>query len=121
MAGKHRRHRLLAIGIDWTTDIAAARARVGSRVALQGNLDPLALLATPDVVRTQAAAVLAGAGPAPGHIFNLGHGIVPSTPPDNVAALVEYVHAASRAHQSRPPAPAGEMATTRAGLESPRF
>ncbi|MGH8712397.1 MAG: uroporphyrinogen decarboxylase [Casimicrobiaceae bacterium] len=107
-----------AIGVDWTTDMAAARARVGSRVALQGNLDPLALLATPDVVRAQAAAVLAAAGPAPGHIFNLGHGIAPSTPPDNVAALVEYVHEASRGRRSPPLAPAGKMAESHAGLGS---
>jgi uroporphyrinogen decarboxylase len=78
------------------------RARVGARVALQGNLDPLALLATPDVVRAQAAAVLDAAGTSPGFIFNLGHGIVPATPPDNVAALVEFVHEASRSRLSRP-------------------
>ncbi|MGH8799884.1 MAG: uroporphyrinogen decarboxylase [Casimicrobiaceae bacterium] len=108
-----------AIGIDWTTDIAAARARVGSRVALQGNLDPLVLLATPDAVRAEAAAILSAAGPAPGYIFNLGHGIVPSTPPDNVAALVEYVHQASRRPLSRRPDPGEEMAASRAGLGSP--
>jgi uroporphyrinogen decarboxylase len=91
-----------AIGVDWTTDIAAARERVGARVALQGNLDPLALLATPEVVCAQAEAVLEAAGTSPGFIFNLGHGIVPQTPPDNVAALVEFVHEASRSRLSRP-------------------
>ena len=106
-----------AIGVDWTTDIAAARARVGARVALQGNLDPLALLATPDVVRAQAAAVLDAAGTSPGFIFNLGHGIVPATPPDNVAALVEFVHEASRSRLSRP-ASAVETAASRAGAGS---
>jgi uroporphyrinogen decarboxylase len=106
-----------AIGVDWTTDIAAARARVGARVALQGNLDPLALLATPDVVRAQAAAVLDAAGTLPGFIFNLGHGIVPSTPPDNVAALVEFVHEASRSRVSHP-ASAVETAVSRAGAGS---
>src|SRR4029078_4950395 len=60
-----------ALGIDWMTDLAAARARVGARVALQGNLDPLALLASPDVVRTQAAAVLDAAGDSPGVLFYL--------------------------------------------------
>ena len=84
------------VGLDWTVDIADARQRVGSRVALQGNLDPLVLLTTADVVRREAAAIVRAAGPAPGHIFNLGHGIVPATPPENVAALVEAVHSESR-------------------------
>ncbi len=106
-----------AVGVDWTTDMAAARARVGARVALQGNLDPLALLATPEVVCAQAAAVLDAAGTSPGFIFNLGHGIVPSTPPDNVAALVEFVHEASRSRLSRP-ASAVETAVSRAGAGS---
>jgi len=85
------------VGLDWTVDLADARRRVGTRVALQGNLDPLVLLTDPDVVRREAAAIVRAAGPAPGHIFNLGHGIVPGTPPDNVAALVEAVHRESRA------------------------
>jgi uroporphyrinogen decarboxylase len=84
------------VGLDWTVDIAEARRRVGSRVALQGNLDPLVLLTSADVVRREAAAIVRAAGPAPGHIFNLGHGIVPATPPENVAALVEAVHSESR-------------------------
>jgi uroporphyrinogen decarboxylase len=106
-----------AIGIDWTTDIAAARNRVGARVALQGNLDPLALLATPEVVRAQAASILDAAGPSPGFIFNLGHGIVPSTPPDNVAALVDFVHDASRSRFLRA-ATTGKSAETRTGTGS---
>jgi uroporphyrinogen decarboxylase len=84
------------IGLDWTVDLADARRRVGGKVALQGNLDPLVLLTDPETVARAAAAVVAAAGPAPGHVFNLGHGIVPSTPPENVAALVESVHRASR-------------------------
>ena len=84
------------VGLDWTVDIAQARERVGSRVALQGNLDPLVLLTSADVVRREAAAIVRAAGAAPGHIFNLGHGIVPATPPENVAALVEAVHSESR-------------------------
>ncbi|MEO8565489.1 MAG: uroporphyrinogen decarboxylase [Betaproteobacteria bacterium] len=108
-----------AIGIDWTTDVGAARARVGARVALQGNLDPLALLAAPDVVAREAAAVLDAAGDLPGFIFNLGHGIVPATPPDNVAALVEFVHEASRSRLSRA-ANAAKGAASRAGAGSPR-
>jgi uroporphyrinogen decarboxylase len=84
------------VGLDWTVDLAAARRAVGDRVALQGNLDPLVLTTDPETVAREAEAVVAAAGPAPGHIFNLGHGIVPKTPPDNVAALVETVHRASR-------------------------
>jgi len=90
-----------AVGIDWTTNIGAARQRVGARVSVQGNLDPAALLATPAAVEAQARAILDAAGPAPGHVFNLGHGILPTTPPDNVAALVACVHAESRAHRAR--------------------
>ena len=89
------------VGLDWTVDLAEARARVGTRVALQGNLDPLVLLTTPEVVRREVAAVVRAAGPAPGHIFNLGHGIVPATPPENVGALVEAVHRESRAIRAR--------------------
>ena len=84
------------VGLDWAMDLDAARRGVGSRVALQGNLDPAALLTDPDSVGRAARAVLAAAGPAPGHVFNLGHGILPTTPPENVAALVEAVHAATR-------------------------
>jgi uroporphyrinogen decarboxylase len=84
------------VGLDWTVEIAAARAAVGARVALQGNLDPLVLLADPATVAREASAIVRAAGPQPGHIFNLGHGIVPGTPPDNVAALVEAVHTTSR-------------------------
>ena len=72
-------------------------AASGDRVALQGNLDPLVLLADADAVAREATAVVRAAGAAPGHIFNLGHGIVPATPPDNVAVLVETVHRESRA------------------------
>lgn len=86
-----------AVGIDWTTDIGDARQRVGARVAVQGNLDPVALLATPAAIEAETQAILDAAGPQPGHVFNLGHGILPSTPPENVAALVACVHARSRA------------------------
>ena len=84
------------VGLDWTVDIAKARAAVGHRVALQGNLDPLVLLTDPVTVAREASAIVRAAGPGPGHIFNLGHGIVPATPVENVAALVEAVHATSR-------------------------
>ncbi len=86
-----------AVGLDWTVDIARARARVGARVALQGNLDPLVLLTDADTVCREVAGVVRAAGPAPGHVFNLGHGILPATPPDHVEVLVEAVHRESRA------------------------
>jgi uroporphyrinogen decarboxylase len=85
-----------AVGLDWTTSLGAARRRVGDRVALQGNLDPLVLLTDPATVSRESERVLTDFGAGTGHVFNLGHGIVPQTPPDNVAALVETVHAASR-------------------------
>jgi len=80
-----------AVGVDWTVDLGAARARVGGKVALQGNLDPAVLLADPEAVRRETARVLASFGRGPGHVFNLGHGISQFTPPDNVAALVAAV------------------------------
>jgi uroporphyrinogen decarboxylase len=85
-----------AVGIDWTTDIGDAMTRVGARVALQGNLDPLVLLATPAAVEHEARSIIAAVGDRPGHVFNLGHGILQTTPPENVAALVACVHAESR-------------------------
>ncbi|MDQ6619631.1 MAG: uroporphyrinogen decarboxylase [Pseudomonadota bacterium] len=86
-----------ALGLDWTCDIAEARRRVGHRVALQGNLDPLILTTDADTVAREVRRVVRAAGAAPGHIFNLGHGIVPATPTEHVAVLVDTVHTASRA------------------------
>jgi uroporphyrinogen decarboxylase len=91
-----------AVGLDWTVDMAAARLGVGGSVALQGNLDPVVLLTDPATVAREAAKILHAAGPAPGHIFNLGHGIMQGTPPENVAALVEAVHRISRETRARP-------------------
>jgi len=85
-----------AVGLDWTVDIGEARARVGKRVALQGNLDPSILLTTPEIVRREAGKVLASYGAGSGHVFNLGHGVSRVTPPENVAALVDAVHEQSR-------------------------
>lgn len=81
-----------AIGLDWMTDPRLAREQVGERVALQGNLDPAALYARPAIIREQVAATLDAFGPAPGHVFNLGHGITPAVDPEHVAALVDAVH-----------------------------
>lgn len=86
-----------AVGLDWTVDAAAARARVGSRVALQGNLDPSSLFAPPERVREQARRVIDAFGPGPGHVFNLGHGISQHTPVESVAALVDEVRTYSAA------------------------
>jgi len=80
------------IGVDWRTDLAAARRRLGGSVAVQGNLDPAALLASWETLAERARAVLRAAGRGPGFIFNLGHGVLPGTDPDNVRRLVELVH-----------------------------
>lgn len=87
-----------AVGVDWTVDLAAARERVGRRVALQGNLDPAVLLAGTPAIRAGVAAVLAAYGTGGGHVFNLGHGVTQFTPPESVAALVEAVHEMSPAY-----------------------
>ena len=85
-----------AVGLDWTSDIGAARKRVGNKVALQGNLDPVALFAQPEKIAQEARAILDAFGPGSGHVFNLGHGISQFTPPEHVAALVTAVHEHSR-------------------------
>ena len=85
-----------ALGVDWTLDLSSARALVGDKIALQGNLDPAALQATPEAIRREVARVLASHGPGPGHVFNLGHGITPDVKPEHVAALVDAVHELSR-------------------------
>ena len=83
-----------AVGVDWTVNLARARSRIADRVALQGNLDPMALFGGDTAVRTEARRVLDDFGQVGkgGHVFNLGHGISQFTPPDAVAALVEEVH-----------------------------
>ncbi len=88
-----------ALGVDWTCPLQKARAEVGGRVALQGNLDPMALYAPPDRLREEVKAVLSDFGPGVGHVFNLGHGVLPDVDPERVALCVETVHAAS----ARPP------------------
>jgi len=84
-----------ALGLDWTIALGDARARVGNRVALQGNLDPAVLHASPDVIRGEVEKALKSFGPHPGHVFNLGHGITPEVNPDNLGVLIEAVHALS--------------------------
>jgi uroporphyrinogen decarboxylase len=80
------------IGLDWRVDLDEAWARVGHDVAVQGNLDPAALLAPPDEIRRRVRAILARAGGRPGHVFNLGHGVLPETPVDHAVAMVDAVH-----------------------------
>ena len=84
-----------AVGLDWTVDPREARTRVGKKVALQGNLNPAVLTTNDANVREQTRCVLDAFGTAPGHIFNLGHGISPQARPDAVAALVDEVRAYS--------------------------
>ena len=85
------------IGVDWTIDIGEARGRVGRRVALQGNLDPAVLFASPEQIAAEAGKVLTSYGAdGCGHVFNLGHGISQFTPPENVKVLIDAVHQQSR-------------------------
>ncbi|MES2824033.1 MAG: uroporphyrinogen decarboxylase [Pseudomonadota bacterium] len=89
-----------ALGLDWTTDIGQARARVGKQVALQGNMDPTILYAKPERIRTEVAAILASYGKGSGHIFNLGHGITPEVDPAHAGAFINAVHDLSSGYHS---------------------
>ncbi|MET0106441.1 MAG: uroporphyrinogen decarboxylase [Sedimenticola sp.] len=80
------------LGVDWTTDLAEARARVEGRVALQGNIDPCILYASPERIRNEVGRVLESYGKGTGHVFNLGHGIHPNVNPEHAGALVDAVH-----------------------------
>lgn len=86
------------IGLDWTIDIKEARARVGERVALQGNMDPSILYASPERIREEVASILSGYGEGTGHVFNLGHGIHLDVPPENAKVFVDAVHELSKAY-----------------------
>ncbi|OGA16714.1 MAG: uroporphyrinogen decarboxylase [Betaproteobacteria bacterium RIFCSPLOWO2_02_FULL_63_19] len=86
------------VGLDWTTNLADARRRVGDQVSLQGNLDPMVLFSTPQIIREETGKVLASFGDGPGHVFNLGHGISQFSPPEHVAVLIDAVHELSRAY-----------------------
>ena len=85
-----------ALGCDWTTSLREARRQVQDQVALQGNLDPAILYASPERIRSGVADVLEDFGPGPGHVFNLGHGVTPGVDPDHVKVLVDAVHEFSR-------------------------
>jgi uroporphyrinogen decarboxylase len=80
------------VGLDWTVDLGDARRRIGAGAALQGNIDPAVLLASPEAVRREVRNALESFGSGSGHVFNLGHGVPQFTPPENVAALVAAVH-----------------------------
>lgn len=89
-----------ALGLDWTSDIADARRRVGDKVALQGNMDPSMLYADPVRIEQEVASILAGFGQGDGHVFNLGHGIHQDVPPEHAGVFVEAVHRLSRAYHA---------------------
>ena len=86
------------LGLDWTVDIAAARQRVGHKVALQGNMDPAMLYATPEMIRDEVGRILAGFGAGNGHVFNLGHGIGLDADPDHAKVFIDAVHELSAAY-----------------------
>ena len=85
-----------ALGIDWTTDLKDARQRVGDKVALQGNMDPAILYASPERIRAEVGTILENYGNGSGLVFNLGHGIHQHIDPDKVTVLVESVHEQSK-------------------------
>mgnify|MGYP001109552558 CR=1 FL=1 len=89
-----------ALGVDWTIDLADARRLVRDKVALQGNLDPCTLYASPERIRREVGRVLASYGAGSGHVFNLGHGIHPDVNPEHAAAMVEAVHELSRPYHA---------------------
>ena len=89
-----------AVGIDWTLELGEARRRIGARVALQGNMDPCALYASPQRIREEVGRVLASFGKGNGHVFNLGHGIHPEIDPERAGVFIEAVHELSRPYHS---------------------
>jgi len=89
-----------ALGLDWTIELGEARRRTGDRVALQGNLDPCMLYASPERIRAEVGRILASYGHGHGHVFNLGHGIHPDVDPERPAALVQAVHELSRPYHA---------------------
>jgi uroporphyrinogen decarboxylase len=82
-------------GVDWRISIDEAWSILG-QVAIQGNLDPAILLGTNDFVHSRSKDILSRIGGRPGHIFNLGHGVLPDTPPEHVKNLVQFIHATTR-------------------------
>jgi uroporphyrinogen decarboxylase len=101
------------IGLDWRVSLDEAWARIGYDLGVQGNLDPAVLLAPPEIVRRQALTVLERAGSRPGHIFNLGHGLLPETPVENVELLVDWVAEQSLRMRSADPVLIGSRGSDR--------
>ncbi len=87
-----------AVGLDWTADIGDARRRIGAKVALQGNMDPAVLCASPAAIRGEVARILAAYGKGSGHVFNLGHGITPDVDPEHARVFIDAVHELSAAY-----------------------
>lgn len=90
-----------ALGLDWTTDIDDARARVGHQVAIQGNMDPCILYASPERIREEVAVILEKFGQGSGHVFNLGHGIHPEVDPEHAGAFIKAVTELSPAYHKK--------------------
>ena len=89
-----------AVGLDWTINIADAKRRVGDKVALQGNMDPSMLYASPERIEQEVAGILEGFGHGPGHVFNLGHGIHLDVDPEHAGVFIESVHRLSRPYHA---------------------
>jgi uroporphyrinogen decarboxylase len=90
-----------AVGLDWMQDIGQVRAKIGDRVALQGNMDPAILKSNPDAIRNEVASILERYGNVSGHVFNLGHGITPDIDPENAGAFINAVHELSKQYHSK--------------------
>lgn len=90
-----------AVGLDWTINIADAKKRVGDKVALQGNMDPSMLYASPQRIEEEVATILQGFSDGTGHVFNLGHGIHPDVPPEHAGVFVEAVHRLSKPYHQK--------------------
>lgn len=88
------------IGTDWTQDLGQVRKQVGDKVALQGNMDPSVLYASPDVIKEEVARTLKSFGHGNGHVFNLGHGIHPGVDPEHMAVMVDAVHELSKTYHA---------------------
>ena len=91
-----------AVGLDWTINLAEARKRVGEKVALQGNMDPCILYASPDKIKHEVKSIVTGFGNHAGHVFNLGHGIHPAVNPEHLGIVVDTVHEIGRDIRANP-------------------
>lgn len=90
-----------AVGLDWTVNIGDARRRIGDKVALQGNMDPSMLYASPKAIRTEVETILSDYGTGTGHVFNLGHGITPEVDPEHAGVFIRSVHELSAKYHEK--------------------